>query len=135
MDLENRAYLLTTVNQRWLAIRLDFLGGMMVFAVAIMAAQGGGGLTPAQIALCLTYMATLVQLMSMVTRQSAELENNMNAVERVLWYADIASLPQEPAHELPETDPPANWPSEGAIAFKDVLMSYRPGLDPVLKGV
>ena len=92
MDLENRAYLLTTTNQRWLAVRLDFLGGCLVFAVAIMAAKGGGGLTAAQIALCLTYMATLVQLLSMVcgdpsspadiqvTRQSAELENNSECI-------------------------------------------------------
>ena len=67
MDLEDRAYLLTTTNQRWLAIRIDFLGGCMVFAVAVMAAKGGGGLTASQIALCLTYMTQLVQLFSMVS--------------------------------------------------------------------
>lgn len=26
LDLENRAYLLTVINQRWLAVRIDFLG-------------------------------------------------------------------------------------------------------------
>jgi len=40
-------------NQRWLAIRLDFLGAIMVFAVAIMAAAGINGITPAQIGLVL----------------------------------------------------------------------------------
>jgi ATP-binding cassette subfamily C (CFTR/MRP) protein 1 len=44
MDLENRAYFLTATNQRWLSVRLDFLGACLVFAVAIMAANGGGGL-------------------------------------------------------------------------------------------
>ena len=66
MDLEDRAYLLTTTNQRWLSVRLDFLGGCLVFAVAIMTAKGGGGLTPSQIALCLTYMVQIVQTFGMV---------------------------------------------------------------------
>lgn len=90
MDLEDRAYLLTATNQRWLSVRLDLLGACLVFAVAVMAADGGGGLTPSQIALCLTYMTTVVQIFGMVglytiesvcsflqmTRQTAEVENN-----------------------------------------------------------
>ena len=70
MDLEDRAYFLTATNQRWLSVRLDFLGACLVFAVAIMAADGGGGLTPSQIALCLTYMTTIVQIFGMVSHSS-----------------------------------------------------------------
>lgn len=66
MDLENRAYLLVAANQRWLSVRLDFLGGCLVFAVAIMAAKGGAGLTAGEIGLCLTYMVMIVQIMGMV---------------------------------------------------------------------
>ncbi len=33
IDLENRALLLTVTNQRWLAVRLDALGGVLVFCV------------------------------------------------------------------------------------------------------
>lgn len=75
MDLEDRAYVLTYSNQRWLAIRLDLLGALLVFAVAIMCAAGGGGLQPSEIALCLTYMTQITQMFGMVTRQSAEVEN------------------------------------------------------------
>ncbi|WVW79674.1 hypothetical protein I302_101643 [Kwoniella bestiolae CBS 10118] len=135
MDLEDRAYLLSATNQRWLSIRLDFLGACLVFAVAIMSAKGGGGLTPSQIALCLTYLTSITQVLGMVTRQSAEVENNMNAVERVLWYADVTSLPQEAAHDVPATRPPKTWPHEGSIQFENAVMSYRPGLPPVLKGL
>ena len=103
MDLEDRAYLLTTTNQRWLSVRLDFLGGCLVFAVAIMTAKGGGGLSPSQIALCLTYMTQIVQIFGMVgtyfhgatsltnrqvTRQTAECENNSRPI----------SLSYPPAH-------------------------------------
>ena len=34
IDLEDRANFLVATNQRWLAIRLDFLGGLMVFVVS-----------------------------------------------------------------------------------------------------
>ncbi|KAL1410097.1 hypothetical protein Q8F55_004100 [Vanrija albida] len=132
MDLQDRAYLLTSANQRWLAVRLDFLGAILVFAVAVMAAAGGGGLTPAQIGLCLTYMTQITQLLGMVTRQSAEVENNMNAVERIMYYSD-GGLPQEAAYNVePE---PQNWPSAGNIKLDKVVMSYRKGLPPVLKGI
>ncbi|WVQ94367.1 hypothetical protein IAU59_001446 [Kwoniella sp. CBS 9459] len=135
MDLENRAYLISATNQRWLSVRLDFLGACLVFAVAIMSAKGGGGLNASQIALCLTYLTSITQVLGMVTRQSAEVENNMNAVERVLWYSDSTSLPQEAAHEVPATKPVEPWPSSGAIRFENVVMSYREGLPPVLKGL
>lgn len=145
MDLEDRAYLLTASNQRWLAIRLDFLGACLVFAVAVMATKGGGGLSPAQIALSLTYMQSVTQVFGMLTRQSAEVENSskwetsamltiVNAVERIRHYSD-GSLPQEKPYEIDETKPKNDWPSEGTIKFDKVVMSYRKELPPVLKGM
>ncbi|WVQ72250.1 hypothetical protein IAR50_001799 [Cryptococcus sp. DSM 104548] len=135
VDLENRAYLLTATNQRWLSVRLDFMGALLVFAVAIMCAKGGGGITASEIALCLTYLTSVTQVLGMVTRQSAEVENNMNAVERVLWYSNADELPQEAPHRISSTEPSKSWPEQGTVEFKDVVMSYRPGLPPVLKGL
>lgn len=129
-DLNNRSYFLTTVNQRWLSVRLDALGSLIVFSVAVMAASGGGGISPAEIGLTLTYMTQLVQVLGMCTRQLSEVENNMNAVERLLAFS--TSLPQEASHIEPAPD---GWPREGSIRFEDVDMSYRPGLPTVLKQV
>ncbi|KAG9119276.1 hypothetical protein FRC07_005764, partial [Ceratobasidium sp. 392] len=53
IDLEDRALSLTITNQRWLAIRLDFLGSLLVFAVAIMSVVGVNGVSPAEIGLVL----------------------------------------------------------------------------------
>ena len=61
----------------------------------------------------------------------AQNEQNFNAVERILHYTE---RPSEGASETPN-DPPPSWPESGAIEFKDVEMSYRPGLPTVLKGV
>lgn len=58
----------------------------------------------------------------------------MNAVERLTYYSS-EQLPQERAYKVPETAPPADWPSQGEITFENVTMAYRPELPPVLKNI
>jgi ABC-type multidrug transport system fused ATPase/permease subunit len=68
-----------------------------------------------------------------MVRQVAEAENNMNSVERIVYYAD--DIEQEALYEVPERRPPSTWPEDGRVVLKDVFMSYRPGLPEVLKGI
>ncbi|KAG7096565.1 hypothetical protein E1B28_003986 [Marasmius oreades] len=135
IDVENRAYWLTVTNQRWLGIRLDFLGTLLTFAVAILTVGTRFSISPAQTGVVLSYILSIQQSFGWLVRQSAEVENDMNSVERIVYYAD--HVEQEAAHELPG-DGKAKiglWPTEGKVEFKDVVMSYRPGLPAVLKGI
>ncbi|THV08675.1 P-loop containing nucleoside triphosphate hydrolase protein [Dendrothele bispora CBS 962.96] len=132
IDLENRALFLTVTNQRWLAVRLDCLGAVLVFFIALFAVIGVSGISPAQIGVMLSYSTTLTQLCSIVTRQSAEVENYMNSVERIINYSEDGRIEQEPPHEIESTKPLPQWPSKGAIELKNISMSYRPGLPNVL---
>ncbi|KAG1721144.1 putative YOR1-ABC transporter [Suillus lakei] len=100
-------YLLVT-NQRWLAIRLEFAGGVLVFLLTNVS-----GINPAQIGLILTYTISLTQSCGVVIILAADVENYMNAVER----------------------PPAQWPEHGAVDFNNVMVAYRPGLPNVLRGI
>jgi ATP-binding cassette subfamily C (CFTR/MRP) protein 1 len=59
----------------------------------------------------------------------------VNAVERVLWYANRSSLPQEKPHLDTNSEPAQTWPAKGCVAFQNVEMAYRPGLPTVLKGM
>lgn len=68
-----------------------------------------------------------------MVRQLAEVENNMNSVERMVYYAQ--DVEQEAPYEIPSHKPPASWPAEGKLELKDVSLSYRPGLPTVLKGI
>lgn len=61
----------------------------------------------------------------------AQSEQNMNAVERVLHYAE---LPAEGSEDQTIVAP-ISWPTEGSIQFSDVKLAYREGLPFVLKGV
>lgn len=132
MDVENRAYYLTIINQRWLGIRLDFLGTLLTFSVAIIvvcshtvsAAKGGLGLST---------MITVQQSFSWLVRQLAEVENDMVGAERIMHYAN--ELEQEASHQIEAAKPPRSWPAEGRIEFDNVRMKYREELPDVLKGL
>ncbi|CAE6465597.1 unnamed protein product [Rhizoctonia solani] len=133
MDIENRAYWLTVTNQRWLGIRLDFLGSLLTFCVAILAVAARSSLSPSQIGVALSYILLVQQSFGWMVRQSAEVENDMNGVERILHYAQ--HVEQEAPYEIPDKEPPASWPESGEVELKDVVMSYRPGLPAVLRGL
>ncbi|KIO01559.1 hypothetical protein M404DRAFT_149655 [Pisolithus tinctorius Marx 270] len=135
IDLENRSLYPVIANQRWLAVRLEFMSATLTFLVALLAVTDVSGINAAQIGLVLTYTMILSQMLSFVTRQTADVENNMNSVERIVQYTRGGIVPQEAPHENPDVTPPADWPHEGAVEYKDVQMSYRPGLPNALHGI
>ncbi|KAJ8072221.1 hypothetical protein PM082_015779 [Marasmius tenuissimus] len=132
IDLQNRALLLTVANQRWLAIRLDALGAVLVFCVATFAVVGVEGISPAQVGLVLSYCSTITQLCAIVTRQSAEVEASFRTLTH---YSNGEHVEQEPPHHIPETQPTPDWPSRGAIVLERVGLRYRPDLPRVLNDV
>ena len=79
------------------------------------------------------YSTSSIQPFSRMVTQLVEVENNMNSVERIVYYA--RDLEQEPPHEIPERKPAASWPSDGKLKIKDAFLKYRPELPPVLKGL
>ncbi|KAI6025090.1 hypothetical protein PISMIDRAFT_27312 [Pisolithus microcarpus 441] len=133
VDIENRAYWLTVTNQRWLGIRLDLLGVTLTFTVALLAVGTRFSISPGQTGVVLSYVLGVQQSFAWAVRQFADVENNMNSVERVVHYAD--EVDQEAPHDVDNVTIPENWPSEGRIVMNDVVMKYRPELPPVLKGL
>ncbi|KAJ1032245.1 hypothetical protein NDA18_001737 [Ustilago nuda] len=133
MDVENRAYYLSITNQRWLGVRLDLLGALLVLIVALLTTASSTPITGGNAGIALTYMLTVSQAFSWMTRQIAEVENDSASVERLLYYAE--ELEQEKAQTRPDNPTRESWPEEGRISFKDIWLSYRPGLPSVLKGI
>ena len=132
MDLQNRAYFLTIVNQRWLGLRLDLLGSLCVLVVGTLTVCLKNT-NPGKTGTSLSMIITIAQTLGFLTRQLTELENEMNSAERLVYYAE--TLDQEAPQQIPETKPPSSWPSEGTLEFDNVWLQYRPTLPNVLKGV
>ncbi|KAN0113413.1 ABC transporter [Russula decolorans] len=133
VDIENRAYWLTVANQRWLGLRLDFLGILLILSLSMLTVCTRFTVSPAQTGVALAYILSTQQAFSWMVRQLAEFENDMNSVERIVYYARDLEL--EPSHEIPERKPAAPWPSEGKLEIKDAVLKYRPELPLVLKGL
>jgi ABC-type multidrug transport system fused ATPase/permease subunit len=133
MDIENRAYWLTVTNQRWLGIRLDFLGSLLTFAVALFVVGTRFSISPAQTGVALSYIISVQAAFGWMVRQSAEVENDMNSVERIIHYAE--QIEQEAPYQIEAATPPQAWPAAGAIEISDMVFRYRPELPPVIKGI
>ncbi|TXT15664.1 hypothetical protein VHUM_00167 [Vanrija humicola] len=132
VDTENRAYTMTVINQRWLGIRLDMLGSLLTFSVALIVVLNHK-VSAAKSGLGLSTMLSVQQAFSWLVRQLAEVENDMVGAERILHYAN--HLDQEAPQKIPSATPPPTWPAEGRIEFDNVYMKYRPELPNVLKGL
>ena len=55
LDMENRAYLMTISMQRWLAVRLDFFGNILVLGIVLFGAGFRTTVNPAKVGVVLSY--------------------------------------------------------------------------------
>jgi ATP-binding cassette subfamily C (CFTR/MRP) protein 1 len=137
MDSNLRAYFPSISANRWLAIRLEFIGSVVilastVFSVISVTTSAGSGLSAGMVGLAMSYALQITQYLNAIVRQTVEVENNIVSVERVLEYA---SLPSEAAEVIPRKRPTADWPANGAVTFKNYSMRYRKELDLVLRNI
>lgn len=135
IDDSNSANYLTFSNQRWLALRLDTVGIILIVTCGVLVVVDRFSQSPAISGLVLSYALGALQVLQFVVRQWVRVENAMNATERIWEYASGKSLPMEGDNGKPAVSTPAAWPEQGAITFSDVHMCYRPGLPEVLCGL
>ncbi|KAH9910036.1 ATP-binding cassette transporter protein YOR1-like protein [Xylariomycetidae sp. FL2044] len=131
IDEMNAAYYLTFSNQRWLSTRLDFIGNALVFTTGILVVTSRFSVPPSIGGLVLSYILATVQMLQFAVRQLAEVENGMNAVERLLYYG--TQLEEEAPEHTVDIRP--SWPEKGEVVFDNVQMRYRANLPLVLQGL
>ncbi|KAH7152323.1 P-loop containing nucleoside triphosphate hydrolase protein [Dactylonectria estremocensis] len=131
IDEMNSAYYITFANQRWLSVRIDIIGVLLVFTVAILVVTSRFTINPSIGGLVLSYILSIVGMMQFSVRQLAEVENAMNAVERLYYYG--TEIEEEaPEHTI---EVRKSWPEKGEIIFENVEMRYRANLPLVLQGL
>lgn len=55
LDKENRAYYMTISIQRWLSVRLDFFGNILIFGIALFASGFRHTVNPSKVGVVLSY--------------------------------------------------------------------------------
>lgn len=135
IDNMDSANYLTFSNQRWLNMRLDLVGVILILTVGIVVVQERFTQSPAISGLVLSYILGATQVLQFIVRQFADVENAMNATERLYSYGK--DIPQEGAtvnNGVAPRPPTSAWPFAGEITFDNVRMRYRPDLPEVLRG-
>ncbi|XP_030761803.1 multidrug resistance-associated protein 1 isoform X2 [Sitophilus oryzae] len=131
VDLNQVCYYPSIISNRWLAVRLEMIGNLIILFAALFAVLSKDQL-PALVGLSISYCLQITQTLNWLVRMTSDVETNIVAVERIKEYAEV---PQEAAWEIPNEVMSKSWPETGAVAFKDFSIRYRPGLDLVLKRV
>lgn len=135
VDANLKAYFPSISANRWLAVRLEFIGAVVILGaagLAIVAVAGGNGPSGGMVGLAMSYALQITTSLNWIVRQTVEVETNIVSAERVLEYA---RLPSEAPEIIRERRPPASWPANGAVEFKNYSTRYREGLDLVLKNI
>nr|XP_046238010.1 ATP-binding cassette sub-family C member 4-like isoform X2 [Scatophagus argus]XP_046238011.1 ATP-binding cassette sub-family C member 4-like isoform X2 [Scatophagus argus]XP_046238012.1 ATP-binding cassette sub-family C member 4-like isoform X2 [Scatophagus argus]XP_046238013.1 ATP-binding cassette sub-family C member 4-like isoform X2 [Scatophagus argus] len=130
-DLHSEAWFLFLMTSRWFAFRLDGICSIFITLTTFGCILLRDGLDAGEVGLVLTYAVTLIGNFQWTMRQSAEVENMMTSVERVVEYTKLKS-------EAPwETQkrPPSDWPSTGMVTFDQVSFYYSDDATPVLKDI
>ncbi|XP_061652405.1 multidrug resistance-associated protein 4 isoform X1 [Phyllopteryx taeniolatus] len=119
-DLHTAAWFLFLSTSRWLALRLDGMCSIFVTVTTFGCLLLRNQLDAGSVGLALSYAITLMGMFQWGVRQSAEMENMMTSVERVVEYTELDS---EAAWET-QKRPPPGWPSKGRVTFDGVSFSY-----------
>ncbi|KAJ3320136.1 Multidrug resistance-associated protein 1 [Blyttiomyces sp. JEL0837] len=153
LNNNGRMYYASIMVPLWLSIRLESISAILIFLAALFAIIGRYNTPPGLAGLTISYAITITSVFNWCVRQSAEVEQNMNSVERMLYLSSdidqetqikklIASDPssttnpsEQKSKPQQQSEPNPNWPTSGSISFRDVRMRYRPELPLVLQGI
>ena len=109
------------------------LGNIILLVAALIAVIGRDSLDAGTVGLSLTYASNITMTLSMLIRQTSQIETSMVSVERLMEYD--SNMPREAPHKMPEQDPSEQWPEYGEIKITKYSTRYRDGMDLILKDV
>ncbi|XP_042578709.1 ATP-binding cassette sub-family C member 9 isoform X11 [Cyprinus carpio] len=135
-DTNNTAYLFLSAANRWLEVRTDYLGAVIVLTAAVAAIWSTSGPDVDQsglVGLGLTYALTVTNYLNWVVRNLADLEVQMAAVKKVNSFLSTESENYEGSMDISQV--PEDWPQHGEIKIHDLCVRYDSMLKPVLKQV
>ncbi|XP_062035577.1 multidrug resistance-associated protein 1 [Lepus europaeus] len=132
VDENQKAYYPSIVANRWLAVRLEYVGNCIVLFAALFAVISRHSLSAGLVGLSVSYSLQVTAYLNWLVRMSSEMETNIVAVERLKEYSETE---KEAPWQIQETAPPSTWPQVGRVEFRNYGLRYREDLDLVLKHI
>ncbi|XP_040438824.1 multidrug resistance-associated protein 1-like isoform X2 [Falco naumanni] len=129
---ENLVYFYNNViSNRWLSVRLEFLGNLMVFFAALFVVLAGNTVSSSTVGLSISYALNIIQSLNFWVRKACEIETNAVSIERI---CEFAKMDKEKPWIMSKR-PPEGWPDRGIIEFVNYKAQYRKDLGLALDDV
>ncbi|XP_071455641.1 ATP-binding cassette sub-family C member 4-like [Hetaerina americana] len=132
-DIHSSAWFMFITTSRAFGLWLDLFCFVYISLVTISFLVMGGEIFSGNVGLAITQSIGLTGMFQWGMRQSAEMENQMTSVERVVEYTDVEKEP--PLASPPDSKPPIQWPQEGKVVFDKLYLHYNPDDPPVLRNL
>ncbi|XP_054158234.1 ATP-binding cassette sub-family C member 4-like, partial [Oppia nitens] len=113
---------------RCLGVTMDWLCAAYLACVEIFLMAFYENLPSGSAGLAISMSLGLMGMTQWVTKESAEMENQMTSVERIVEYSKLESEGLIDS-EIP---PPDEWPENGSIELRHVYLTYDNSLKPTL---
>ncbi|KAL4659053.1 multidrug resistance-associated protein 1-like isoform X1 [Arapaima gigas] len=132
IDHNQKAYFPSIVANRWLAVRLEFVGNFIVMFAALFAVVSRDSLSPGIMGLSISYALQVTASLNWLVRMTSEVETNIVAVERVKEYSDTD---KEAEWEVEPSSISQGWPTAGHIEICSFGLRYRNNLELALRNI
>ncbi|XP_039664156.1 ATP-binding cassette sub-family C member 8 isoform X3 [Perca fluviatilis] len=134
-DANNIASLFLTAANRWLEVRMEYIGACVVLVAAVASITNSlyNQLSTGLVGLGLTYALMVSNYMNWMVRNLADMEVQLGSVKRINGL--LKTEPENYEGLLTVSQVPDGWPREGQIKIQNLSVRYDATLKPVLKNV
>uniref|UniRef100_A0A673FX28 ATP-binding cassette, sub-family C (CFTR/MRP), member 8 n=1 Tax=Sinocyclocheilus rhinocerous TaxID=307959 RepID=A0A673FX28_9TELE len=134
-DANNMASLFLTAANRWLEVRMEYIGACIVLIAAVASITNSlyNHLSTGLVGLGLTYALMVSNYLNWMVRNLADMEVQLGAVKKI--KALLKTEPENYEGLLSASQVPEGWPQQGKIQIQNLSVRYDSTLKPVLKHV
>uniref|UniRef100_A0A669BCJ4 ATP-binding cassette, sub-family C (CFTR/MRP), member 8 n=1 Tax=Oreochromis niloticus TaxID=8128 RepID=A0A669BCJ4_ORENI len=136
-DANNIASLFLTAANRWLEVRMEYIGACVVLVAAVASITNSlyDQLSPGLVGLGLTYALMVSNYMNWMVRNLADMEVQLGSVKRINGLLKTEPENYEGLLSESVSQVPDGWPRQGEIKIQNLSVRYDATLKPVLKNV
>uniref|UniRef100_A0A674AA64 ATP-binding cassette, sub-family C (CFTR/MRP), member 8 n=1 Tax=Salmo trutta TaxID=8032 RepID=A0A674AA64_SALTR len=134
-DANNIASLFLTAANRWLEVRMEYVGACVVLIAAVASISNSlyNHLSTGLVGLGLTYALMVSNYLNWMVRNLADMEVQLGSVKRINGL--LKTEPENYEGLMAASQVPDGWPRQGEIQIQNLSVRYDTILKPVLKQV
>ncbi|KAF9433662.1 Multidrug resistance-associated protein 4 [Entomortierella beljakovae] len=135
IDDNHKAFFAMMQVRSWSALHLDLIASvfLLVTSMIVIYFSRDGTLDASEVGLAVTNALQLLIFSQWSFRMASEVMSTKESVCQLELYG--MNIPAEGPDHIPDSQPPIDWPSQGEIEFKKVVLRYQNYGVAVLKQV